>query len=139
MLILRNIHIASSEFEMCLLDLSPHPAPPQYLPNAVNVVIEECLLHLTFEGLPIPTEILTNILQHLCIIGVAAVTTAPFTLQHIHCHPTPSTPAQHSAKTIPEEGGNSIQPDRPPALSSPDPLTTSTLLYYKTYCVTCTH
>ena len=86
MLILRNIHIASSEFEMCLLDLSPHPAPPQYLPNAVNVVIEECLLHSTFKSLPIPTEILTNILQHLCIIGVAAVTTAPFTLHHIHCH-----------------------------------------------------
>ena len=27
MLILRNSHIASSEFEMCLPDLSPYPAP----------------------------------------------------------------------------------------------------------------
>ena len=68
MLIFRNIHTASSEFEMCLLDLSPHLAPPQCLPNAVNGVVEECLLHSTFKGLPIPTEILTNILQHLCTL-----------------------------------------------------------------------
>ena len=69
---------------MCLPDLFPHQGPPQYLTSAVNGVIEECLLHATFEGLPIP-EILTDILQHLCIIGEAAVTTAPFPLQHTHC------------------------------------------------------
>ena len=59
-------HIAFSEFAICLPNLSPYSDPPRYLPRTVKGVIEECL-HSTFEGLPIPTEFLTDILQHLCI------------------------------------------------------------------------
>ena len=118
-----------SEFEMYLPDLSPYPAPSQYLPNAVNGVIEECLLHLTFEGLSVAAEILTDILQHLCIIGEAAVTTAPFTLQHTHCCMflipalLPNVVPKSHLRT---EGTapNGSQPDQPPTSSSPDPLTT---------------
>ena len=91
-------------------------------------MVEECLLHSTFEGLPIPAEILTDILQHLCIIGEVAVTTAPFPLQHTQCRVfllpalLPNVVLKPHLRT--EE---TSQPDRPPASSSRDPLATSTL------------
>ena len=117
---------------MCLLLVSLIQAPTQYRPSTVNGVVEECLLHSTFEGLPIPAEILTDILQHLCIIGEAAVTTAPFTLQHTHCRVflLPALLPNVVLKPHLRRDGiapNGSQPDRPPASSSPDPLTTSTL------------
>ena len=127
-----NSHIASSEFEMCLPDLSPRPAPPHYLTSTVHGVVEECLLHSTFEGLPITAEILTDIIQHLCIIGEAAVTIAPFILQHTHCcmfllpallRNVVLKPHLRTEGTAP----NGSQRNRPPASSSTDPLTTSTL------------
>lgn len=107
-------------------------APTQYLNSTVHGVVEECLLRSTFEDLPIPADILTDILQHLCIIGEAAVTTAPFTLQHTHCRVflLPALLPNVVLKPHPRTEGtapNGSQPDRPPASSLPDPLTTSTL------------
>ena len=96
-------------------------------------MVEECLLHSTFEGLLIPAEILNDILQHLCIIGEAAVTTAPLTVQHTHCCMFLLSALLPNVVLKPHlrrdgTAPNGSQPNGPPVLSSPDPLTTSTLL-----------
>ena len=111
---------------------SPLQAPPQYLPCTVHGVVEECLLNSSFEGLPVPTEVLTNILLHLCIIGEVAVTTAPYSLQHTQCR-VYFVPAllRAVAVTAPlrteQATPSSSTPVQPSTSASPGPLASDNL------------
>ena len=117
---------------VCLISL-PYPAPlstspalsMEWLKNAYCTRPSKVSLSLLRSSL---ISFSTSASLH----GEAAVTTAPFTLQHTHCCVLPllallpnvvSKLHQKTEGTAP----NGSQPDRPPASSSTDPLTTSTL------------
>ena len=69
---------------MCLL-FSLTQAPAKHLPCTANGIVEECLLHSSFEGLSVPADTLTDVLEHLCIIGETALTTTSLPLLHAQC------------------------------------------------------
>ena len=125
--------VVMCKIEVVLSCISPLvQALPQYLPSTAHEVVEECLLLSSLEGLPVPAEVLTDVLQHLCIIGEAALTTAPFPLQHTRCRVflVPALLPKVTLKaTLRTEGTlpHSSTLDRPSTSALPDPFSAGSL------------